>query len=312
MPASSKPPDHAYTVFGLQLRSRIELPDLRASAGQGETDLEIALGTLPRRAPHVPSWNGLSVDGDRALLEVADTARYAVEAGRRITVDPQPSATERNVRLYLLGSALGVVMHQRGLYPLHANSVVIGTSAFAFAGPPGSGKSTMAAYFHRQGFPILSDDVSVVTFDDRRRPCVQPGLPRLRLWAEAAQALGHDVGSLERSFDGLDKFNLPLPDIAAGPAALRAVYILNARSDDGGTGSVRRLSGSEAVSALMANTYRGGYLSLMDGVRRNFETCTELAASVDVFAVARKWGFREMAEQVTRLIDHARDQGSAV
>ena len=83
-----------------------------------------------------------------------------------IVAEPRQGVPDSNVRLFLLGSAMGALLHQRGLLPLHTNAVEVGGRAFAFMGKSGAGKSTLAAWFHDRGFRIVADDVCVVGFDD--------------------------------------------------------------------------------------------------------------------------------------------------
>ena len=159
---------------------------------------------------------------------------YAVLEGRRIIVDPADGADPRNVRLYLLGSAMGLLLHQRGVLPLHANAVEIDGQAFAFMGPSGAGKSTLAAWFHDQGLRVVADDVCAVHFDAQLRPWVSQGLPRLRLWKSALEATGRSDGHFQRSYAGdeqWDKFDVPLvqPDEAQRPVAAGR-YLSPARS----------------------------------------------------------------------------------
>lgn len=141
------------------------------------------------------------------------------------------------MRLFLLGSAFGALLHQRGLLPLHANAVEIDGRAFAFMGPSGAGKSTLAAWFHRQGDSVIADDVCVVGFGGDGRSFAAPGLPRLRLWAEALELMGGDSANYDRSYVGNDalteKFDVPMGEVATARSniELGALYLLN-RGDE--------------------------------------------------------------------------------
>ena len=116
------------------------------------------------------------------VLLDSEAGRYAVRGGCEIFYDPAEGASARNVRLYLLGSAFGALLHQRGILPLHANAVALDGQVHAFLGHPGAGKATLAAAFHDRGYRLLSDDVCAVRLDAQDRPWVEPGMPRLRLW----------------------------------------------------------------------------------------------------------------------------------
>src|SRR5690606_38362871 len=160
----------------------------------------------------------------------------------------------------------------------HANAVVVDGGAVAFCGPSGVGKSTLAAYFARANYPVLCDDVCVVSFDDGGRPHAWPGLRRLKLWSEAANAFGHDPAALDRAFEGADKFQVPLPpDGVSGALPLRSVYLLT-NSAGGEGGGISRLRGHLAMAAVIEHTYRDAYLPAMGLVGQNFGQCAALLA----------------------------------
>lgn len=172
-----------YACADFILRSEIPLPELiEVGAEAGRDVVEIRRGAV---APAGPA--SLERDGDIALLAVPGVARFRIDGGRAMTVDLDESCSERNLRLFLLGSALGVLIHQRGLFPLHANAVVIDGVAVAFTGHSGAGKSTLAAWFSAAGHTVLTDDVCIIGLDSAGRPIVYPGLPRVKLWADAAR-----------------------------------------------------------------------------------------------------------------------------
>lgn len=293
-----------YSLFGLSVASEIVLPELRSAQGADQPDVTVRRGAVETEPDAHPSF---TVAGPEALLALPDTGRYLIRNGREVIVDACLGVSERNVRLYLLGSAFAAILHQRGLLPLHANSIVIEGRAIAFMGHPGAGKSTMAAWFHDRDFEVLGDDVCVVGLDPSGGPIAFPGIPRLRLWREALEASGRSVEGYEMSFDDMDKYNVPIRDECHGPgeAPLSHLYLLD---DAGGSprSAIERLHGAAAVEALVANTYRGAYVPLMGRTREHLQACLALARAVPVFRLSRRWGLEALAEQAESVADHAR------
>lgn len=295
-------PDYACVDF--VLRSEIALPELiEVGADAAREVVEIRRGAV---AP--PGAGSLECRGDTAVLAIPGVARFRVEGGRSITVDIDPGCSERNLRLFLLGSALGILIHQRGLFPLHANAVVIEGVAVAFTGHSGAGKSTLAAHFSAAGHTVLSDDVCVIGLDAEQRPIVYPGLPRVKLWADAAKLHGHDIDGLERIHDDMDKYQLGLPASPdQAPVPLAAVIRL-VRGGEQPAGLLR-LRGRAAVQLLMAETYRPQVVSALNLQEAHFGHCVSVAAAVAVLDWTRKWGhevFQAEVEQLIRQLEQTR------
>jgi hypothetical protein len=297
-----KPFEHS--VFGLRLHSYLRLPELPTAPGSGTPDVCIFQGTVPAGETK-PGYTAIPPG---TVLTVPRVGRYLIRDGREIVIEPVEGASERNLRLFLLGSAIGALLHQRGLLPLHANAIDLGGRSVAFSGHSGAGKSTIAAWFHDRGYPILADDVCVIGFDDSGRALAYPGIPRLRLWREALEASGRDAGEYDRSFDDTDKYDVPTAnDSKLEPMPLAAIYLLR-KTDDGGDSAIERLSGVEAVETLVSNTYRGGYLKTIGRTAEHLAACLRVVRAVPVFRATRLWGFERFDEQAQRLHGHASDQ----
>lgn len=246
---------------------------------------------------------------DTVVMTVAGVARYHIAAGARISIEPAPEAPPRDIELFLTGSAFGLMLQQRGLVVLHANALSDGARALCVLGPSGAGKSTLAARLCAKGFPLLSDDVSAVEITSSLPPMVLPGIPRFRLWGDAATALGIDHSSLRRVRDSADKYVLAADHVAAAPVPLSALYVLD-RAVDANASRFEALRGVEAVAALMANSYRGQYLHHTGTNETHFAQCVALARTVPIIRWWRKWGRDHEESGVASLIEHFRSISS--
>lgn len=296
-----------YSCFGFRLGSTLLLPELAPAEAPDDARpiVPVRLAELPATLPGGrAAEHNLQIAGDDVMLSIANAGRYLVRGGREILVDPAGADSERRTRLFLLGSALGILCHQRGLLPLHANAIVAAGGAVAFAGSSGVGKSTLAAHFARAGHEVLCDDVCVIGFDEADRPFAWPGLPRLKLWGDAAATFGHDRRDLDAVIEGLDKYHVPLAgDGAARPIPFHRLYVLS-RSEAGSDGGVTRLHGRAAMEAVMAQTYRGLYLRPMGLTARHFRLAAALLGHAEVYAASRAWGFDVFEREAGRLERH--------
>ncbi len=262
------------------------LPELTPDDADGRPpDVIIAWGGIPARLPQArdvaPS---MQVAGDDFLLD-APAGRYRVRGGAAITIDPRPGASDRDIRLYLLGTVMGALCHQRAVLPLHATAIDTAAGAVAFAGPSGAGKSTLAAQFQQRGGLVLADDLCAVQADSESPPTVLPGLARIKLWRDSLTQIGQPADLLGRIGEDIDKFNLPTAGARApGPRVLDRLYIL--RPDASGEVVVRRLGGPEAVSALVANIYRWPLAAAMGRGALRFGQAVALAGRRPVFELA--------------------------
>lgn len=294
---------HDYNLFGLALRSEIELPELRPAAAGQEPDVVIRRGSIDAEGEERAGFN-LTAWG--AILNVPGVGRFAIREGREIIVEGAPAASPQNQRLYLLGSAMGALLHQRGLLPLHANSVVLKGRAIAFCGHSGAGKSTIAAWFHDRGDAILADDVVALRGASGEEVVAYPGVPRLRLWRDALEKGGRDAADYGRSFDSLDKWDVPTRQPrTASPVPLAKIYVLARAAADSEGPVIRRLAGIDAVNALVANTYRGRYVRLAGLSQDHLATCLAIARAVPIFEAARSWDLEAFDREAALLREHA-------
>jgi hypothetical protein len=128
-------------------------------------------------------------------LNVDGTARFLVLDGKKIIIQKENNAEDRDVRLLLFGSAMGALLYQRGWLPLHGCAVKAGDSAYIITGVSGAGKSALTAALLKRGYSVLSDDISPITAGDEGEPMVYPGLPFLMLWADVLEKMKLPPGS---------------------------------------------------------------------------------------------------------------------
>lgn len=292
-------PSFGYRLFSLNIRSEIELPELFPVEFKSLPDIIVRRGSIARAGTDVDA------NGDGLQISVAEGAAFRIRGGREIIVDADPEIPERNVRLILLGTVFGALLHQRGMLPLHANAIEVDGRAVAFMGQAGAGKSTLAAWLHARGFTLIADDVCAVGFDETGTPFAAPGLPRLRLWLEALEASGREARGLERSYVNagleIDKFDIPMTRcaVASRNVELAGVYLLT-RGDQF---SVRSLHGIEAADAVFSNTYRGSLIETMKRTQDHFNAAVRFVRTVPVYAVSRRWDLQAMDDQNQQLIE---------
>src|SRR5579859_7105365 len=226
---------YRYTAYGLRIDSEIHLPELRPLEPAGEPEavrsdkphVSIRLGTVDRSSAPVPL--GRTVQWARArdvCLIYPEVGAYHIAGGNLITIDLKADADDRALRLYLLGPALAILLHQRDLLVIHASAVSIDGQVAVFAAEKGEGKSTLAAALHARGHPLVTDDLLPIDLANPKRLLIQPGFPQLKLMPEAAIQIAVDVESLPRLHPDHDKRATAIRDLAREPLPLSRIFIL--------------------------------------------------------------------------------------
>lgn len=297
-----------YVAYGLGVRSAVELPELHPGSGPPDmspdvpADVDVGLGSVPD-APRDEAKNGgaLRVTPEHACLYFRETAAIRVRAGREITVDAEPGADPAALRACVLGPALGLLLHQRGLLVLHASAVVLRGGVVAFLGRSGHGKSTTAATLHARGCGLIADDVVAVDLTAPGAPIVRPGYPQLKLWPDAVAALGGIPDALPRVLAREEKRARAVAHPGAASWALRRLYVLT----DDETLALEPLAGHAAAFELLQHSYIAPALPRL-GSSHDLAQCVRLAETVPVKRLRRPRSFAGL-DRLAALVE--RDAG---
>lgn len=274
---------NAYWAYGLHIHSDIECPELPADATPVEQpDVTIRLGEPIEAAEETLENKYYEVRPDSFQLAISGVARYSVDQGSRITIEPVIGAPPAEVRLFLLGSSMGALLYQRGLFPLHGSAVETPWGAMIFVGEQGAGKSTLAAEFHRRGYRLLSDDVCAVRPAGDRLE-VLPALAHFRVCADAYERLGTPQSG---RFD-VDKFVVPMGEgYCPHPVFLKAIHILADHDDR--VPELTVLRGFDRVGRLLENLYRPEYLKGQETQTALMKMAGVIAQKSTMAVVARR------------------------
>jgi hypothetical protein len=244
-----------YSTYGLHIRSEIDCPELLPYPQPGNVP-DVTIRSLPPVPGVAESLENkyYEVRSGVFRLAIPGVAQYTVESGSRISVESVAGASADEVRLYLLGSAMGALLYQRGLFPLHGSAVETQWGAMIFVGVQGIGKSTLAAQFHKRGYRLLSDDVCAVAPTPEGFE-VLPAMAHYRLCADAYERIGNP----QQARFHVDKFVVPLGDgYCPHSVPLSAIHVLADR--ESGEPEFTLIRGFNRVQHLLENLYRPQFL----------------------------------------------------
>lgn len=245
--------EQRYQAFGLCWHSpQLPLPELPAG-GKGPR-VELTTGD-PQHWPPLPAGRHdtpfVQMAPGELQLTVEGIGRFRVSGGDRISWwREHADVSDQDIRTFLLGSAVGALLIQRGLLVLHGNALEKHGEAIVCLGHSGAGKSTLAYALLQQGWRLLADDLVAISPDG----LVLPGIPRIKLWDDAARAFGLDPDQLPPVRQGMHKVLLMGEGLqrASEPIPLRALYLLHQRRRADSEAEERRITriSSQKTAAL--------------------------------------------------------------
>jgi hypothetical protein len=283
-----------YTAYNLCVWSDMQLPELMPTTS-AVADVTVRFGSVRIPEGATPVGSRYHVTDTEICFAQEDVGSFLVRDGREIIVEPSPTVEERVLRLFVLGPSMGALLHQRNRLVLHSSSVVIGSSAVAFLGESGYGKSTTAAAFVNRGHALLADDITPVEFGTGL-PTISPGFPQVKLHPDSASAVGHAPGTLPRIHPKLEKRALRMPDsFIDGSFPLRCIYVLdrNAQVD------IEPLLPQAALVELVRFSYSNRLLRATHTAGQHMQQCAALVNSVPV----RRLRNRTSLADLDRLVD---------
>lgn len=258
-------------------------------------EVETVWGEVPERLAE-PTADGVlwQVAGDQLLLRVPGVARYLVQGGRRVTIEPLGEDDVAVIR-FLRGTPLAALAAQRGWVALHAAAVAGPAGAVVLAGYSGAGKSVLAAALVRRGWQLLADDV--VILDDLTAPVrVWPTSGEITLWPEVAERLGCPAATERQTIDFSGH-------LASAPVPLAALIVLRQVNS---AEEHRRLGGVESWQALMALSYNNHIAEAIVSPMGLVHQMLALARVAPMVSLSRQqgsWQAEALAEAVEGLVD---------
>jgi energy-coupling factor transporter ATP-binding protein EcfA2 len=296
---------HSYLISGLHVSSELELPGAIAEDAHARyIDVSIRRCAVPVTLDGAtasgPTWE---MAGEIFLLRVPRLARFRIAAGRDIAVEIEPGVTDRDAAGFVLGSAFGILLHQRGALVLHGAAVAKDGCAIAICGPSGAGKSTLAAALCRDGCTFVTDDICVVGLDASRLPMVLPDGRQLKLWKESIDRL--DLAELrgEAVRESFEKYYIDPSDARAQPSPLSAIYVLREARPPLKAG-IERLALPDAMRTLDYEAYRPGIRAKIGQKPEMLAYAAAMLGHARIFLLIRPRGFEHLQKTVAELRAH--------
>lgn len=245
----------------------------------------------------------LEVTENDFLLKVRNVAHYRVQDGTRVSIKPMEDTDDESVRLFLHGSALGALLHQKGVLPLHGSSFKYHDKVVMVCGNSGLGKSSVTEAFCQNGAQFISDDISPLEISEKGI-VILPLKTRNKLWDDALRKLKIESKGLEKIRPEFDKFYTPPRMPIEGEQLLDHIFILKKHNKP--EFKINELEGLAKYNILRKQIYRKVYLKGMPATERKyFQQLLLLANKVRVTVIVRPdiCDIYETREQIRKEIE---------
>lgn len=293
-----------YRVYDLNVESDIEMPELLEVDVNDKIDVVIKYGKVPKNMINkIQEGSWFHLEEKSFVFRVENIAKYFVENGSEIIIEPYELANKDDVKTFTLGTSFGILIKQRNDIAIHGGTILIDNKAVILTGNTGAGKSTLTNAFRHNGYRFLCDDVSVLG-NKKDSIFVMPAYPQQKLCKDAMDKMGYDTEKFKKIDDDRDKYCIPVHDsFEKDPCKLSAICEIELTDKDDDV-EIKEILGQEKLFSVLKNIYRIELIRTMDMKKEYFSKCLEIAKNIRVFKVKRPKDKFTVNEQI-RLIEQA-------
>lgn len=295
-----------YKIYGLIIRSELELPEA-FEVNENEIDnVDINIKLENIQEDIILLINAGRVAGYKPKdmwFRIENVGIYHIKNGDTISVQIFDNADIDKVRVFIMGSSLGMLLLERQEIAIHGGSVIVNDEALIITGDSGAGKTTLTSCFRENGYKFLADDVSALSFIDDKI-YVEPALPIQKLCKDALISFGHDVKKLKRIDDEREKYVLPLKDIFQTNRC-RLTAIFEVVPYDGEVVKIEEIKGHEKFNLILKNIYRFFVFEFCVVPPMIIKKCLMTAEKTRIYRVYRprnKFSVNEQMEKITQIM----------
>lgn len=180
-----------FSAYGLTLKSDIDLmiPPAKESS---PPDVTVHFGKAKQPTDKY-TWDHVwySYDSpDQLRLNWEMIGTFLIQLGNEVVITPNDNSRPEDIRQPILGTIMAIILQQRGCCVLHGSAALIAGKVVIFTGSKGQGKSTLASWLNKAGYPLLSDDICTMNFEDEKSLTIQPSFPKIKLNPDVLQNMG--------------------------------------------------------------------------------------------------------------------------
>ena len=256
----------------------------------------------------------LRENGRGYLLRFNELADFTIDRiGSEIDCMPRPGIPEDTIQHLLLDQVIPLVINLRGGEALHASAILASYGVVAFAGPAGSGKSTITASLMKMGYPFVSDDCLTLRERDQTILAI-PAYPGLRLWDDAQEHLFGEKGYKKSVAHYTRKLRVDIEErpesYSPEPKPFVRLYdiVNSSETDETSNIMIEKLSPRDSFMALVRCAFR---LDITDQqmLSRQFQFLKGVTSKISVRRLSFPRNFRILPDVQKAILNDLKDLG---
>lgn len=281
--------EYCYKVYGLNIKSEMIIPELTIleDSERDNIDVKIVYKEMHEDISKlIEKGINAHYKKQRMWFHIKGVASYCICNGNEITIDICENSDPQLVKVYILGSVLGMILLQRNIVAIHGGSIVIDDKGCIFTGDKGAGKSTLTTALRQRGYKFVSDDVAAIKMN--KVNMINPGFGYQKLCEDTMEKLGYDTSKYEPFRSDMNiKYIVPaLDSFVKEEVPFKAVFELTVGEVD--SVKIEEITGIEKIQNFMKNIFRIEMLHYSGGISTEyFKKCVEIAKEIKYYKIIR-------------------------
>ncbi|ELC8443071.1 hypothetical protein QYB59_002100 [Clostridium perfringens] len=277
-----------YRIYGLNVRSQIEFPELLSvsKVEENEIDVEISIGQVDEEIKNtIPKYSWFKYEKDRMVFKVENVGCFYIHSGKSIIVEPYEGIENQLIKTYTLGTSFGMILNQRNIIAIHGGTILIDDDAIILTGQSGAGKSTLTNAFRHYGYKFMADDVSATSVSEEA--ClVEPAYPQQKICRDAMEKMGYNIKDFKLIDEGREKYVIPThKTFVKENKNLKAIFEIEPY--EGESVEIHEVFGQDKMKTILRNIYRIEIIAPHGMAPQYFKKAVNLAKKIRIFKIRR-------------------------
>lgn len=288
--------EYYYKVYGLKIKSDIEMPELLKS-NDVNYEINICTGIASGGVlKSIEQGKNVYINYKEIWFNIKSVGTFLIYNGNTIVVDKDENADIEDVKAYLLGSAFGMILFQRDTLAIHGGTIVINNKTLTIIGDQGTGKSTLTTALRLNKYLFMADDVSVINDNFM----MNPSYPQQKLCKDTMLKLGYRLNQFKKIDDDREKYKVPVKeDFISKPVTMGAICEMKIGNNS--EVEIEEIIGKEKLLILINNIYRIELIKKSGIQPEYFKKCLEIAQNIKFYRMYRPKDKYTVSEQINLL-----------